>query len=301
MKSKIIPAGFLVLSLLLASCGQSSTAREEFPNKQVPAEASYNVRATTVIRQKLSSYLDLSGDVEASVSVDVYPDTAGILSGIQVDLGSYVTKNQIIAYVDPTKPGMDYIANPVKAPISGTVTALNVDPGTTVSPQLPLVKIGKLDTLVITTQVPERFLYMVRPEQAALITTTASPGKEFNASVSAISPVVNPISRTLGIELKIIGESPVKAGMFVGIRLITSTEENVIVIPEKALIRRNSKLFVFRVNNGIAEKIIVTLGLESEGFVEILTGLSEGDQVITEGGGLLSDESRIKILGENNS
>lgn len=300
-KLKLTFGVIIALSLALTSCGKPTASSEESSNKPTPLTTSYNVRTATVIRQELSSYLDLSGDVEASVSVDVYPDTAGILANINVELGSHIRKNQIIAYIDPAKPGMNYAANPVKAPISGTITALNVDPGTTVSPQVPLVRIGQLDSLIITTQVPERFIYMINPEQKALITTTALPGTalsegKFNAQVSSISPVVNPVSRTMGIKLKVSGDSAVKAGMFVGIRLITSTQKDALVIPEKALIRRNLETFVFRVNGDNAEKVVVTLGMESEGLFEILRGLSEGDQVITEGVSLLSDGSLIRIL-----
>lgn len=300
MKNKLnLSIGVIIaLSLFLTSCGKPTASKEQPSDMPTLEAASYNVRTAVVIKQELSSYLDLSGDVEASVSVDVYPDTAGILSSINVELGSYVRKNQVIALIDLAKPGMNYAANPVKAPISGTITALNVDQGTTVSPQVPLVKIGQLDSLIVTTQVPERFIYMINPDQRALITTTALPGKRFNAQVSSISPVVNPVSRTLGIKLIFSGDSAVKAGMFVGIRLITSTEKNALVIPEKALIRRDSENFVFRVNGDIAEKVVVTLGLESEGSIEILEGLSEGDRVITEGVSLLSNGSKIRVLDE---
>lgn len=298
---RIILIGILLLSVVMTGCGKGPGAQRGAgpgAEESEPVERSYNVRTSPVNKQELSSYIDLSGDVEASVSVDVYSDTAGKLVDLRVEPGTTVVKDQVIAQVDPAKPGMNYAVSPVKAPISGTVTAVNVDPGATVAPSLPLLRVGKLDELVITTQVPERFLYMVEQGQTALVTTTSAPGRRYDARVEEISPVVNPVSRTLQVELKMTGASPVKAGMFVGIRLITSTEADALVIPEKALVRRNDETFVYRVKGDQAEKVAVTLGLESEGRVEVVTGLAEGDRVITEGVGLLSDGSLIRVLDE---
>ncbi len=302
--TKLTITGLLALSLTLTACGNFPPGKSGEGSRTAGAsgaetavvEKSYNVRAAMVSRRELSSYIDLSGDVEASVSVDVYPDTAGKLVNLSVRPGTVVRKDQVLASVDPSRPGMNYAASPVKAPISGTVTAVNVDPGMTVSPQVPLVTIGKIDQLVITTQVPERFLYMVAKGQEALISTTASPGLDYLARITGISPVVNPVSRTLEVEFTLIGNTPVKAGMFVGVRLIISTEEDALVIPEKALIRRNNETFVYRASGDKAEKVLVSLGLESEGMVEILSGLAEGEQVITEGVSLLSDGVKIRVL-----
>ncbi|MBI9103710.1 MAG: efflux RND transporter periplasmic adaptor subunit [Spirochaetales bacterium] len=304
--TKLTFTGLVVLSLAISSCGNFPPGRsgsDEAAAGKGPAgtdapvvEKSYNVRAAMVSEQELSSYIDLSGDVEASVSVDVFPDAAGKLLTLNVKPGSTVRKDQIVGTVDPSRPGMNYAESPVKAPISGTVTAVNADPGSTVAQQMPLITIGKIDRLIITTQVPERFLYMVENGQEAMISTTAAPAEEFSARITGISPIVNPVSRTLEIELTITGRSPVKAGMFVGVRLITSTEENALVIPEKALIRRNNETYVYRVTGDVSEKVLVKLGLESAGLIEIIEGLSEGDQVITEGASLLSDGAKIKVL-----
>jgi multidrug efflux pump subunit AcrA (membrane-fusion protein) len=259
-------------------------------------QPAFNVRTAPVTSGALSSHIDLSGDVEASVSVDIFPDTAGKLTEILVEPGSSVREGDILGWVDPARPGMNYAASPVKASISGTITAVNADPGATVSPQTPLFKLGNIDDLVVITQVPERFLYLVKQGQTAQISTTAAPGRTFRAEISRLSPVVNPTTRTLQVELSLVEASPVKAGMFVGIRLITSTEENALMVPEKALVRRSGETFVFRVKGETVEKVDITIGLESAGSVEILSGLERGDRVVTEGASLLSPGSRVKII-----
>ena len=273
------------------------------PGEEVtaPVEKSFNIKTASVKRDDISSKLTLSGDVEASVSIDVYPEASGELSALYVEVGSWVREDQVIAKVDPSRPGMNYAESPVEAPISGTITAINSDPGAAVGSQMPLVTIGDISSLVITTNVPERYIYMVEKGQTAWITTSASPGFEYEARVASIAPVVNPTSRTLEIELNIIGKTPIKAGMFVGIELRTSTSKDSLIIPEKAIHFRDDGTFVYRINGDRAEKIEVITGLKDSGLVEITEGLAEGDSIAVAGVSLLSDGAKVRELnsGEN--
>ncbi|HAK46405.1 MAG TPA: efflux RND transporter periplasmic adaptor subunit [Spirochaeta sp.] len=262
----------------------------------VPAEKSFNIKTITVMRQDISDRLTLSGDVEASTSVDVYPNTSGQLSLLTVETGSWVRKDQMLAKIDPSRPGMNYAESPVEAPISGTITQINADPGATVSPQMPLFTIGDISRLVITAHVPERFIYMVESGQTAWITTTAYPGEKYRAVISSTSPVVNPVSRTLKIELSLSEKAPVKAGMFVGIDLITTTSEDSLTIPEKAMLSRDNQTYVYRINGDRSEKVNVTCGIKNDGLIEVTTGLKDGDILAIEGATLLSDGSKVNVL-----
>lgn len=259
-------------------------------------EKSFNIKTTAAERQDISDRLTLSGDVEASTSVDVYPSTSGKLSLLTVETGNWVKKDQVLGKIDPSRPGMNYTESPIEAPISGTVTAINADPGATVSPQMPLITIGDISRLVISAQVSERFIYMIEKGQTAWVTTTASPGMKYKARISSVSPVVNPSSRTLKIELNLIEKSPIKAGMFVGIELITLTSKNSLVLPQKAVLSRDDTTFVYRITDNRSERVIVTTGIKNDGLVEIVTGLTENDIIVLEGATLLSNGSRVNIL-----
>ena len=132
-------------------------------------------------------------------------------------------------------------------------------------------------------------------------TTSASPGAKYEARVSSISPVVNPSSRTLQIELRLVGSTPIKAGMFVGIELITSTSENTLVVPEKAVLSRDEESYVYLAVGDRVKKTIVGTGLQNKGMIEIVSGLTDGDEVVLDGISLLSDDCRVNIInnGEN--
>ena len=304
MKNKIITASGLILTLMLfVLTGCLPSRGEGGPPGNSPAAAmekeidkSINVVTVEARRGTISGRLMLSGDVEAFSSVDVYPPVAGELSSLLVSVGSYVFKDQVLAQIDPSRPGMRYAESPVEAPVAGTITAVNADTGATVAQQMPLFTIGDISRLVISAQVPERFIYMVEIGQTAHISTTASPGRSYRAQITSISPVVNPSSRTLSIELTLIEPSPIKAGMFVGIDLITSTKNNTLILPKDAVMSRDEQEYVFRASGDTAEKVHVETGINDSGYTEILSGIEEGDRIITQGTALLSDGSSIRIL-----
>ncbi len=296
-------AAVLTAVIIISGCGSAAVSREESRDAGMEQviDKRINVRTAEAQIGSISNRLILSGDVEASSSVDVYPAVAGKITSLLIEAGDYVKKGQVLAKVDQARPGMNYAESPVEAPVSGTVTAVNADTGATVSQQMALFSIGNIDSLRIKTQVPERFIYMVEKGQKANISTTASPGAHYQALISSIAPVVNPASRTLSIELEITGRIPIKAGMFVGIELITSTRESAVILPEKAVLTRDEYSYVYRVSDNTAERVIVETGIKDNEFVEIISGIDEGDIVVTEGAALLSAGSGVKIINKDSS
>jgi multidrug efflux pump subunit AcrA (membrane-fusion protein) len=294
MNNKFIAALFITLiTLTVTSCNPNKKANDKTEKQDDPAFA---IKTTTVTRQNIQDLLDLSGDVKATSSVDVYPETTGKLTILNVQAGTWVKKNQILGYVDPSKPGMDYAKSPIKAPIDGTITSVNADEGSTIGPQIPLFTIGDISKLKITAQVSERFIYRIKKDQKAIITTSAFPNEQFYAQVNFLSPIVNPISRTMEIEFNFLENTPIKAGMFVQINLITDTKKNVLVIPEKALVINESDYFVYKIINNVAYKVAITVGIKNNGFVQIEEGLTTGDVIAIEGTTVLSDKTKVKIV-----
>ncbi|MDC7219499.1 MAG: efflux RND transporter periplasmic adaptor subunit [Spirochaetales bacterium] len=287
-------ASALIMGMMMSSCDKLPSQGGD--EEEAVVEKRFNVKTTPVIKQELSSYINLSGDVEAAGSVDVYPDVVGKIVSLPVSLGDYVQKGSVLTTVDPSMPGLNYSASPVKATISGTVTAINVEVGQTVSQQVPVVTIGDLSDLEITTQVPERFIYQVELGQKAIVSSSAAGNFNFESTVSEIAPVVNQSSRTMETKLALDSNTTIKAGMFVTIKLITSTSEDALTVPEDAVIIRNNDTFVYLVDGDTVKKTSVEIGKNSNGLMEILYGLKEGDEVVTEGKTLLSDGAKIRVV-----
>lgn len=286
-----------ILSSALVSCkGKSEkTAREE------ETETIYAVNADIVQAGNLDDYLEFGGDVSSVSAVDVYPDAAGKISRIRVAVGDLVKKDQIIAYVDPSRPGMNYSENPVKAPISGRVTSFPPTIGTMVSQSYSIAKISDTDELQIKVNVAERFISRIRENQTAIVSFDAYPGVEFKARVFEVSPVLDTTSRTMLAKLKVEpADSRIKAGMYARVKLITDTIEGAVVIQNDAIVYRDGKPYVFTAKSESAESSVnmvsVKEGLSVDNKTEIQEGLKEGDVIIVKGQSLLSDGSKVKIL-----
>ncbi|WP_296663774.1 efflux RND transporter periplasmic adaptor subunit [Treponema sp. UBA753] len=286
-----------ILSSALVSCKEKSekTAKEE------EAETIYAVNADIVQAGNLDDYLEFGGDVSSVSAVDVYPDAAGKISRIRVAVGDLVKKDQIIAYVDPSRPGMNYSENPVKSPISGRVTSFPPTIGTMVSQSYSIAKISDTDELQIKVNVAERFISRIRENQTAVVSFDAYPGVEFKARVFEVSPVLDTTSRTMLAKLKVEpADSRIKAGMYARVKLITDTIEGAVVVPNDAIVYRDGKPYVFTAKSKDTESSVnmvsVKEGLSVDNKTEIQEGLKEGDVIIVKGQSLLSDGSKVKIL-----
>ena len=245
--------------------------------------------------------MEFGGDVSSVSAVDIYPDTAGKISRIRVAVGDLVKKDQIIAYVDPSRPGMNYSENPVKAPISGRVTSFPPTIGTMVSQSYSIAKISDTDELQIKVNVAERFISRIRENQTAIVSFDAYSGVEFKARVFEVSPVLDTTSRTMLAKLKVEpADSRIKAGMYARVKLITDTIEGAVVIPNDAIVYRDGKPYVFTAKSESSESSVnmvsVKEGLSVDNKTEIQEGLKEGDVIIVKGQSLLSDGSKVKIL-----
>lgn len=291
----------LMAAAILSSALVSCKGKSEKTAKEEETETIYAVNVDIVQAGNLDDYLEFGGDVSSVSAVDVYPDAAGKISRIRVAVGDLVKKDQIIAYVDPSRPGMNYSENPVKAPISGRVTSFPPTIGTMVSQSYSIAKISDTDELQIKVNVAERFISRIRENQTAIVSFDAYPGVEFKARVFEVSPVLDTTSRTMLAKLKVEpADSRIKAGMYARVKLITDTIEGAVVIPNDAIVYRDGKPYVFTAKSESAESSVnmvsVKEGLSVDNKTEIQEGLKEGDVIIVKGQSLLSDGSKVKIL-----
>ena len=273
------------------------------PDANGGADLMTTVRAITAAVQTLKPYIDESGDVRANVNVSVYPDIGGKLVSFTVAIGDPVEKGQTIARVDPSKPGSNYAISPVVAPITGTVTAIDVDQGSTVSTATAIASVGIIDDLKIVVNLPERDSAKVAKEMTAIVTFEALSDETFGAVVTRVSPVLDEMSRSREITLGFAKhDSRISAGMYAKIRLFTMPISGKIVIPSSAIVTRNNSTSVFLVivkdGKDVAAQRDVKTGTEVDGSIIIKEGLSAGDRVIYEGQNGLSDGSALTILSE---
>ena len=243
-RPKSVIAGVSVLcAVLICACGGKDAEDRQ-------AEPVYAVSTTSAVEGQISDYLALSGDIVSGSTVDVYSDAIGKVTRLYVEIGSRVQRGTPIAAVDPSKPGMTYVAAVATAPIGGTVVSLPAQVGMTVSQAVSLARIAGGAAggavLEIKLYVAERFISKIALNEACEITLDAWPGEIFRGSVTEVSPVVDPASRTM--EVKINVDNPgakLKAGMFAKVKVITEHKNNIVKIPAQALIQRFGETYVF--------------------------------------------------------
>lgn len=307
--------GFIILTILLfitamlTGCSKSA---------QADTEAYFAVNTYKTEAGRLDDYLEFGGDVVASSVVNVLPDTSGKISRIFVSVGDFVRKDQVLAYLDPSKPGMTYSESPVKAPVSGTITSFPLSIGATAGPSTSIGQISSTEKLEIQTNVAERFISRIKNGQNAIITFDAYPGIKFSARVFEISPVLDTSTRTLKIKMRMDPpDDRIKVGMYARVKLITEKLNNVIIIPYDALVSRDNKQYVFTVTRSAAKDVsdktdagntraVVHLtevkpGIHVDDKVEITTGLNAGDEIVVRGQTLLNDGSKINVMTSENS
>lgn len=293
----------LAVLLLVSACGAGGpkAAAGEAALPENAEETVFAVNVTEAVKGELFDYLEVNGDIVAQSSVDVFADTSGKLLRLNVGIGDYVSKDQIIAEVDPSRPGQTFAASPVKSPITGTVTSIPGEVGTTISPAIPVATVSKVDTLEISTGVSERFIAKIVPGQRALIGLEAYPEVRFEAFVSEVSPVVDPITRAMAVKLAFRNQDKrIKAGMFAKVKIIVEQKEGIVKIPSECLINRFGRPVVFVVGdegeNARVEAREVVPGIDIDNKLEIVEGLEAGETVVIRGQTLLEDQARVRII-----
>jgi len=256
------------------------------------------VRVTPVSLDTIERSVIINGEILSRNQVTIYPGVSGRLVETRFSVGDRVNRGDVVALVDPSRPGEVFSRNSVVSTVSGTVLNTPFSVGDTVSTQSGIIVIGDLSSLVVETFIPERFVTTITHDMRAVLWFEAIAGETFNAEVAEINPVLDPVSRTLRIRLRFIDPDPrIRAGMFATISLVTERRVEVPVIQRTSVINTYGSWIVFIVDdNNIARRREVTLGITSEDLLEIISGLSIGENVVSAGQNFLSDGDLVRIV-----
>ncbi|MCL2243301.1 MAG: efflux RND transporter periplasmic adaptor subunit [Treponema sp.] len=264
----------------------------------------FAVNTTLAVEGQIQEYISLSGDIVAGSTVDAYSDAAGRVTRIYVSVGSWVSRGDRIATVDPSRPGMTFMESTVTSPISGTIAMLPAQVGMTISQAVPLARIQAAGALEIKLNVAERFISKMAMNLPCEITLDAWPGEVFLGSVRELSPNVDPASRTMEVRVNVRDTaSRLKPGMFAKVRVITERKDHIVKIPASAVITRFGEQYVYVTRRdsenpayNIVRKRVITQGILIDGIMEVQKGLEPGEEIVVRGQTLLDDGSRVNII-----
>jgi membrane fusion protein, copper/silver efflux system len=189
---------------------------------------------------------------------------------------------------------------PVKAltlysPIDGTVMAKNAVQGNRVMPGDSLFEIAGLQRVWALADVYEYEIPLVHVGQTAVVTLSYLPGREWRGRVTFISPVVDEKTRTVKVRVELDNrDMTLKPDMFAQVQIEQSAGD-VVAVPVDAVLSTGSRTIVFLPREGGRfEPREVKLGNRVDGYYQVVSGLAEGDPVVTQANFLIDSESRLK-------
>lgn len=181
----------------------------------------------------------------------------------------------------------------IAAPFAGVVTAKSVEPGNLAAPGAALLTIEREGAYRLEASVEESRLPFVRTGESVEIELEAL-GRRLSARVSEIVPAVDAASRAYVVKIDVPAVANLRSGMF-GRAWFPMGARSVLAIPKAALIERGQLEFVFVVEDGLAHTRLVTTGKRGPDTIEVLSGLSEGEKVISPPPTALADGARVEV------
>jgi membrane fusion protein (multidrug efflux system) len=171
----------------------------------------------------------------------------------------------------------------IRAPFSGTVGLRKVSLGDLVGPDTIITTLDDTDPMKLEFGVPETFIGVVRKGMTISAASSVYPGRSFIGEVISVDSRVDPVTRSVTVVARASNrDGLLKPGMFLTVAL-ERKRENVLLIPEEALVPREGRQFVFVAQDGKAVEREVVLGGRAPGLAEVTSGLEPGDLVVTEG------------------
>ena len=162
-----------------------------------------------------------------------------------------------------------------------------------------IITLDDLKKIIIDIKVPENYVSILKKNLKVEVTSSAF-NKIFKGKVDSVSSRIDPSTRSILARI-IVDNSKFEIipGQLMTIKVIYDELEQ-IGVPESAVTIQGKTAFVYIVNNNVVEKKIIKIGKRNFGKVSVLTGISEGDQVISEGVSKVRNKSKVKIIKPNN-
>jgi len=185
------------------------------------------------------------------------------------------------------------------APFDGILGFRQVSVGSFVRPGDTVARLIDDSEMNLEFTVPSTFLRSLKPGAKVTARTDDLPGMAFDGEIATLDNAIDPVSRSVRVRATLANpERILMSGMFMEIVLVADPRHS-LAIPEQSVQPVGPKTFVFKIDNSgdkpVAKRTEVKLGALDKGYIELLSGLAENDQVITEGVIRVRDGAAVKI------
>jgi RND family efflux transporter MFP subunit len=185
----------------------------------------------------------------------------------------------------------------IRAPFDSRVTERFITLGQHLRPGDELFTVADYDPLIARIYLPESDVVELEEGREVRIASAANPDLAFTGRIRQLAPVVDTATGTVKVTVEAVDPPPsVRPGAFVSIGIVRERHDAALLVPRESVIRELREAHVFVASDGAAVKRAVTLGIEEEDRIEVLSGVEPGETVVTAGQGGLDDGQKIKIL-----
>jgi membrane fusion protein, multidrug efflux system len=220
--------------------------------------------------------------------------SAGAISQQQLD--------QTQTSYDVAKANFDAAKSTVflTAPLNGVLTNINVNEGDWVNPGMTLATVAKIDEMIIKFYVNENEIGDLKVGNKVNVYSEFNSSIKVKGTITEVSRSASSDSRSFQVKAKFVNTKDhfFKPGMFVKINTVLSTTNDVIAIPNDAIMHTGDQDYVFVVNNGKSFQKNIKEGMTDNNYTEILSGLNVGDTLVEVGMNDLSNGTKVTIANK---
>jgi len=184
------------------------------------------------------------------------------------------------------------------SPISGVVGSINLSLGDTANPASPAAVISETSQLEIEVMVSELEISFIEVNSPVDVYVRAVSEEAFKGQVASVATVPDPVKRNYAVKISLDNsEGKIKSGMFAEVAVNTISKDNAVCVPTNAVVPKGARTVVYVVDEeSRAQEREVEIGIENSNYVEIVNGLSVGEEVITKGSTLVAEGTLVRVI-----
>lgn len=242
-----------------------------------PAVKQAQAALNAALAEEQAILASLGEAADRNMSVDMHPEVRRALA--EINLAKEKLKDMTLL-----------------APMDGVLSTRRASVGDFVDKGDLLFELIDLTFVKTAFMVPERYISRIRPGQSAEARVAPYPKETFRGVITYIDPTVDEKSRTVLMKMRTPNPGHrLKPGLFANVQIAVGDYPNATVIPEEAVQPQGAEFFAFVVEEGIAKMRQIQIGLRLQGKVQILSGLSPGQQVVVAGLQKIRDGAPVRI------
>ncbi len=252
------------------------------------------INPTEVIAANVKKYnfyekIETFGTALANQSFSIRIRKEDLISSLDFDKNLLITKGQLIAQLKNEK---------IIAPFAGKLGIREISPGILQGAESIIATLDDISEIKIDIRIPEIYLNILKKNLNVKI-TTENLNETFNGTIETVSSRVDPSSRSVLAQVKIKNSNN---KLIPGMLLNTEIIYNEIIslgVPEESVVQQGNTAVVYKIiDNQTVARTEVKTGIRSLGFVQIISGLTEGEQIVVQGVSKVRDKSKIKLISK---